>query len=164
MYKSYPSTYMMPRSRSHGRDLTLRSDLASNLMTSRPRTADTEHHYHHGPGHEDNISRDSGHSSAGTPEFAKKHFNNNSVNNNNSRDVYTRPDEWYYRSRLNRKFQHDTYSLCDTRYGTMGQDQVRTAQYSDGLSVQSLDLRNGVEERYCEDNRPPIMPRLVATP
>ena len=55
---------MMPRSRSQGRDLTMRPDLATTIMTSRPRTADTEQRscqdYSFNGAVEDNISRDSG--------------------------------------------------------------------------------------------------------
>ena len=112
VYKSYPSTFIMPRSRSHGRDLSFKSDHGHMLSReTRPRTADADQAYGHaghsdqayghtghnhgqvfgdaghrdqvyghadkGPVHgeqavEDNISRDSGHSSAGTPEFVKR--------------------------------------------------------------------------------------------
>lgn len=102
VYKSYPSTFIMPRSRSHGRDLSYKSDHGHMLSReTRPRTADADQAYGHtghnhgqvygDAGHrdqvyghadkgtvhgeqavEDNISRDSGHSSAGTPEFVKR--------------------------------------------------------------------------------------------
>ena len=64
--RSQQSGYMIPRSRSQGRDL--RSDQGStmsSIMSSRPRTADTErgrtsHYDQPGAAVEDNISRDSG--------------------------------------------------------------------------------------------------------
>ena len=83
MYRNYPGPPFMPRSRSHGRDFTpslgSRADI---IVTGRPRTAETssDPHGHYTsytsdigePRETDNISRDSGHSSAGTPEFAKR--------------------------------------------------------------------------------------------
>lgn len=87
MYRSYPS--YMPRSRSHGRDF-LASDARSGAWRAgRPRTADTDYPPQEAGAVEDNISRDSGHSSAGTPEFAKRSF---------LREGGGRED-WGYRSR-----------------------------------------------------------------
>ena len=83
MYRSYPGPAMIPRSRSHGRDFSCgpRADI---IVTGRPKTADCSDPPGHFSGHHmgytgdigetDNISRDSGHSSAGTPEFAKRGF------------------------------------------------------------------------------------------
>ena len=148
MYRSYPGPPFMPRSRSHGRDLTAgSSSRADIIVTGRPKTADTSTGSSDPPGHytsytadigdpreTDNISRDSGHSSAGTPEFAKRGFLR---------------DQDYQVFRRQRRHQPDSLSLCDRGRG----------QHSDTASVRSLDFRQRHGDRFIEDRRPAIIPR-----
>ena len=144
MYRSYPGPPYMPRSRSHGRDFTPGPSSRDIIVTGRPKTADTstgssDPHGHYtsyttdiGDTREtDNISRDSGHSSAGTPEFAKRGF--------------LRDQEYQVYRRQRR--QADSVSLCDR------------GQLSDNVSVRSLDIRQRHGDRLIEDRRPAIIPR-----
>ena len=100
-----------------------------------------------------------GHSSAGTPEFVKRN-----IINFHNRERDAKHDEWTLRNRINRKQQHDTFSLNETRQGPGSYYGV----YSDGMSVQSLDTRRGgfmERDRFGEDlsMRPAIMPRYLST-
>ena len=78
----------------------------------------------------DNISRDSGHSSAGTPPLGP---------------AREREQEWVHRRR--RQHQPDTVSLCER------------GAACDTMSVHSLDMRRRHGDRFLEDRRPAIIPR-----
>ena len=129
MYRSYPGPPYMPRSRSHGRDFTPGPSSRDIIVTGRPKTADTSTGSSDPNGHytsyttdigdtreTDNISRDSGHSSAGTPEFAKRGF--------------LRDQEYQVYRRQRR--QADSVSLCDRGRGQRATEQEARTEAGGG--------------------------------
>jgi len=153
------------RSKSQGREYN-RADLM-NFYYSRPRTAETEqvagytNQLQTSP--EDTLSRDSGHSSGGTPEFGRRsivRYNSfpqprqvaqADVYGNNENLVDERPN---YSSRI----PFDSYSL----YGGFSENQ--NIKNSDSMSLHSFDTQKQ-NWRYMEDRpRPRIILRRKYSP
>ena len=94
----------------------------------------------------------SGHSSTGTPEFAKRSMVPGVTGVTGGGQVRHDPD-WWYRSRVTRRHQYDTFSLR----GDIKPGQYRDRDmYSDGVSVHSPDMR-----KRCSPGeiKPFVMPR-----
>jgi len=155
--RSQPSS----RSKSHGRDYQ-RADLMS-FYHSRPRTAESEHltngyttQLQAGP--DDTLSRDSGHSSGGTPEFGRRsivRYNSFPQPRQGVRQEGFSNNERMVEEQFNYAMRKpfDSYSL----YG--GQTDHSNSLNSDSMSLHSLDVPRR-DWRYMDDGyRPKITPR-----